>query len=94
MKRSYLLTIAILFIFVLFGCASQDDSGGESNSGEQAGEPIEGGALNVAFSSDPDTLDWMSTGATATRDVGWHIFETLFTLDKDYSNKTNDCRRL
>ncbi|MCG3421204.1 ABC transporter substrate-binding protein [Oceanobacillus jordanicus] len=87
MKRSYLLTIAILFIFVLFGCASQDDSGGESNSGEQAGEPIEGGALNVAFSSDPDTLDWMSTGATATRDVGWHIFETLFTLDKDYQIK-------
>ncbi|MGP4066259.1 ABC transporter substrate-binding protein [Oceanobacillus sp. M65] len=88
MKRSHLLIIALLFIFVLFGCTSQDDSDGESNSGEQAtGEPIEGGALNVAFSSDPDTLDWMSTGATATRDVGWHIFETLFTLDKDYQIK-------
>src|SRR5690625_7909561 len=26
----------------------------------------------------------MYTAATATRDVGWHIFESLFALDDDY----------
>src|SRR5690625_1592680 len=26
----------------------------------------------------------MYTAATATRDVGWHIFESLFALDRDY----------
>src|SRR5699024_1422275 len=26
----------------------------------------------------------MYTGASATRDVGWHIFESLFALDNDY----------
>src|SRR5699024_10473911 len=30
---------------------------------------------------------WMYTGATATRNIGWHIFETLFTLDSQYKVK-------
>src|SRR5699024_11711272 len=30
---------------------------------------------------------WMYTGASATRDVGWHIFETLLALDDDYEIK-------
>lgn len=92
MKRSYLLFFAILFIFVLIGCSNGSDENvvndKDNESEEQvAGEPVEGGTLNVAYASDPNTIDWMSTSAIPTRDVAWHIFEALFTLDKDYQVK-------
>lgn len=51
---------------------------------EDVSTPVEGGTLKVAYSADPDSIDWMYTSATATRDVGWHIFESLFALDQDY----------
>lgn len=91
MKRSYLLIIALLFMFVLIGCSSAGENnadGTNSNTASpEAGEPVEGGTLNVAYGADPDTLDWMSTGASPTRDVAWHIFENVFALDKDYQVK-------
>ncbi|MFD1849792.1 ABC transporter substrate-binding protein [Oceanobacillus bengalensis] len=90
-KKIHQLLFALLLTLFLIGCgnqsATESEGNGEDGSEQQALEPVQGGTLNVAFSSDPDTIDWMSTGATATRDVGWHIFETLFALDKDYQAK-------
>lgn len=89
MKRSYLLVIGLLLTLLLNGCANtgSDSASGEKNTDPTVAEPVKGGTLKVAFGSDPDMLDWMSTGASATRDVGWHIFENLFALDKDYQAK-------
>src|SRR5699024_11506801 len=42
---------------------------------------------DIALAADPETVNWMYTGASATRDVGWHIFETLLALDDDYEIK-------
>lgn len=84
-KKYNHIFIAILGLFLmigLIGCSKDTVSGGNTDSAKQ--KPTEGGTLNVAISADPDTIDWMYTGATVTRDVGWHIFETLFALDKDY----------
>lgn len=80
--------MALLFLIGLIGCSSDNaDTKGTSAGGGAGGEPKKGGTLDVAFAADPNTLDWMYTGASATRDVAWHIFETLFALDKNYEVK-------
>lgn len=84
-KRFTLLLISIFTIFILAACGNQDQSaGGAGDNSEPAGGPVEGGTLTVAYPSEPDTLDWMATGATPTRDIAWHIFEPLLALDNDY----------
>lgn len=78
----------LLLIIGLVGCGNDNATTSGTSDGEQAaGEPTKGGTLNVAYSADPDTLDWMYTGASSTRDIGWHIFETLFALNKNYEVK-------
>lgn len=83
----FLLT-GLLLIVGLAGCGSEGsttkDKGNESQT---EAEPSKGGTFKVALASEPDTLDWMYISATVTRDVGWHIFETLFALDNDFTIK-------
>lgn len=64
-----------------FWCASQT---GAAVSARAAQTPVRGGVLHVAFAAEPPTLDWMSTTAYACREVAWHIFEQLYTIDRDY----------
>jgi len=47
--------------------------------------PVPGGVIHVATNAEPGTLDWTASTATATRLVSWHIFETLFALDRTYN---------
>ncbi len=49
-----------------------------------AAAPVRGGVLHVAFAAEPATLDWTSTTAYACREVAWHVFEQLYTIDRDY----------
>ncbi|MDC3424089.1 ABC transporter substrate-binding protein [Aquibacillus sp. 3ASR75-11] len=82
--------ISILLLITLIGCSNSDTSGtenGKSDTEQTIEDPQAGGTLNVAFAAEPDTIDWMYTGASSTRDIGWHIFETLFALDKNYETK-------
>ncbi len=83
-----LFIISLLSIVGLAGCSDAGTNDAvKDTKNEAAGEPVTSGTLEVAIASDPDTIDWMYTGATVTRDVGWHIFETLFALDKDFATK-------
>src|ERR1700675_3126301 len=47
-------------------------------------QPRFGGVLKVAMTGDPPSLDlhWSPTGATSV--PMWHVFETLYTFDKDW----------
>src|SRR5882672_6210339 len=49
-------------------------------------QPRFGGVLKVAMTGEPPTLD-LHSGASAniTRQIMWHVFETLYTVDKDWS---------
>ncbi len=47
-------------------------------------EPVRGGVIHVATNAEPGTLDWQGSTATATRLVAWHVFESLFALDRNY----------
>lgn len=88
MNRIKYISSVLLGLLLLVGvtaCGSGESKGGEnSKSAEVSEEDKAGGTLNIAVSAEPDSIDWMYTGATPTRDVGWHIFETLFALDRDY----------
>jgi peptide/nickel transport system substrate-binding protein len=82
LKRLALIFLSLSSLIGLIGCSN---SAGSSNFASD--EPVEGGDLNIAMDADPSTLDWMYTGESAARKVGWHIFEGLFALDKDYQAK-------
>ncbi len=49
--------------------------------------PVKGGVMHIATNAEPATLDWTASTATATRLVAWHIYETLFALDRNYDVK-------
>lgn len=53
----------------------------------QSAGPVTGGVIHVATNAEPGTLDWTSSTATATRLVAWHMYETLFALDRNYEVK-------
>lgn len=76
--------ISSLFLLGLAACGNDSQVNEPIGNAEASEADKAGGTLNVAFSAEPDSIDWMYTGATATRDIGWHIFETLFALDSDY----------
>jgi len=48
-------------------------------------QPRAGGVLKLAMIGEPPTLDTHTTTATIAYQVGWHVFETLYTLDKQYA---------
>lgn len=50
----------------------------------QTPAPARGGTLTVAISADPPALDIHSTTAYLTEIVSWHVFEPLFTYDRNF----------
>lgn len=83
-KHVGIFLISLVMVLGLAACGSSSKANQSTKQKEVPEENKAGGTLKVAFSAEPDSIDWMYTGATATRDVGWHIFESLFALDRDY----------
>jgi peptide/nickel transport system substrate-binding protein len=48
-------------------------------------QPRFGGVLKVAMSAEPPSLDLHWTNANIPSQIMWHVFETLYTFDKDWS---------
>src|SRR5262245_58694680 len=46
--------------------------------------PRTGGVLKAAMIREPPSLDSHLTTATITYQIMWHVYETLYTLDKNY----------
>lgn len=81
-----LFTILILSL-ALTACGSDSSSDKTKKENAEAVEKQSGGILDVAYNSEPDTLDLMSNASSPTRDIAWHIFETLVALDKNFAVK-------
>ena len=47
--------------------------------------PRTGGVLKAAMIGEPPSLDLHTTTATITQQITWHIYENLFTYDRQYS---------
>src|SRR5699024_11777223 len=88
-KNSYYVCLKLncITVIVHMSCSNSSAGGNSNSKTDSESTPTESGSLDIAFAADPETLDWMYTGASATRDVGWHIFETLLALDDDYEIK-------
>ena len=48
-------------------------------------QPRFGGVLKVAMSAEPPSLDLHWTSTVIAGLIMWHVFETLYTFDKDWS---------
>src|SRR5712692_8314749 len=46
--------------------------------------PRQGGILKAAMIGEPPTLDTHTTTATIAYQIAWHVFETLYTFDRQY----------
>ncbi|KKE79086.1 ABC transporter substrate-binding protein [Oceanobacillus caeni] len=87
LEKTLKLFAILIFTLILVACSngSSSEETGEGNSAAE--EKQTGGTLDVAYTSEPDTLDIMSNASSPTRDIAWHIFETLVALDKDFAVK-------
>jgi len=72
----YLRGVVLFVVIVLVAVATRGWA--------QPGAPQRGGTLTVALSADPPALDIHSTTAYLTEIVSWHVFESLFTYDRNF----------
>src|SRR5438105_10660702 len=52
---------------------------------QTAEQPRTGGVLRAAMMGEPPTLDLHTTTAVIVQQITWHIYETLFTYDRQYN---------
>ncbi|MGG1658163.1 ABC transporter substrate-binding protein [Brevibacillus sp. NRS-1366] len=81
-----LLSVILSVGLSLMGCSSSTPSANSSSQTSEQAEaaPKEKNELRVALSVSPPSIDLVKTSTTVALQVGWHIFEPLVTLDKDY----------
>ena len=78
-----LLCVLVMVSLLMSACGK---SGSGTKESVDAATPKAGGVLKVAVIGEPPTLDVHMTSAFLTQEIGWHIFEGLFTIDKDYKS--------
>ena len=70
--RGLAIALVALFGFSAGDAAAQD-------------APRAGGVLKAAMIGEPPTLDTHTTTAVIAYQIGWHMFESLYTYDKTYA---------
>ena len=73
------LQLAALFLGLLAAVAAH------AQTPQPAGPPRQGGVLKAAMIGEPPTLDLHTTTAVITQQITWHIYETLFTYDRNFN---------
>jgi peptide/nickel transport system substrate-binding protein len=56
-----------------------------AGAGAQDGAPRRGGVLKAAMIGEPPSLDLHATTAVITQQITWHIYESLYTSDKNFN---------
>jgi peptide/nickel transport system substrate-binding protein len=72
MKLALAVLLSLLSFLTVIPAGAQD-------------QPRTGGVLRVATIGEPPTLDLHTTTAVITQQIMWHVFETLYTYDKQYN---------
>ncbi|KPU42450.1 glutathione-binding protein GsiB precursor [Oxobacter pfennigii] len=73
---------AILSISMLLAACGKSPSSADTEPTPEAAEYKD--ELNIAITAQPPTLDAPTTSSNVAAGIAAHIFETLYTLDKDY----------
>ncbi|WP_375519865.1 ABC transporter substrate-binding protein [Paenibacillus medicaginis] len=76
------IVMLLSLVLVLAACSGKPEA--SSVQGNEEGNPVSGGILEVAYPANPATLDPHLTTNQATRDVSRNIYEQLLTLNKNY----------
>jgi peptide/nickel transport system substrate-binding protein len=79
-------TALALSVSLVAGCggSKQSPTATTPAAGGSSAADHKGGLLKVAIVGEPPTLDMHTTTATLAFEVGWHVFETLYTYTADY----------
>lgn len=91
--RRWVAVLMVSAMAVLAGCGGVTSGSGkapEKQGGEQAtptpkqvgNTPQKGGVLKVAIIGEPPSLDAQWTTANVTQNIGFHLYEALFSLDE------------
>jgi peptide/nickel transport system substrate-binding protein len=83
-KGLFRIFVVLLAVFLLVGCNSKESNSKSESSSDTDVKKQTGGTLNIAYPTQPQSLDPHSTTAEATRDMAKLIFESLLTLDENY----------
>src|SRR6266478_6615800 len=70
--------LAVLALAVVLALAAPDVV-------QPSEQPRAGGVLRAAMIGEPPTLDLHTTTAVIVQQITWHIYETLFTYDRQYN---------
>jgi len=76
------LSVMIIMALVMTGCSSADVQQDEEPISSDTG--VSGGSLKVVIDAEPPTIDMHISTTTLVYNVGWHIFEQLYTLDDKF----------
>src|SRR5262249_56746335 len=77
MKTTAVAAIAVVAV-LLGGLAAPDTVPAQET-------PRAGGVLKAAMIGEPPSLDLHWTTAVITQQIMWHVYETLYTYDKNFS---------
>jgi len=77
MKVKKFVLVGLLFCLLVFPTVLQAGASTEA-------EPQYGGTLKAVIAASLDSLDWMSYTHTITRQIGYHLWETLVAFDEDF----------
>lgn len=85
-KMGLAVVLFLAVMLLLVGCAAPDvpEAPVDDEEVTENGAPVEGGAMKVIIDAEPPTIDMHISTTTLVYNVGWHIFEQLYTLDEQF----------
>lgn len=84
-------TTAAILALTLAACSGGESPGGGDGTGsgngatDGSGEVTEGGEINIAWPSQPTTLDPVATPATSPNFIAYNVFEGIIALDGNFA---------
>ncbi|MGC3952792.1 MAG: ABC transporter substrate-binding protein [Propionicimonas sp.] len=81
MKRSWMKAGATVVALLLLSTACSADPGGGGSTAPTDAPPATGGDINIAWPSQPPTLDPVVVTTSATNTIAYNVFEGLVALD-------------
>ncbi|MCH1624181.1 ABC transporter substrate-binding protein [Ferdinandcohnia quinoae] len=83
-RKFKLVTLLLTLAIALVGCNSESDEASKDKEGVSEGNKKYKDEINIAVTAQPPTLDSAMTVSQVALDIAGNVYETLYTLNKDY----------
>lgn len=84
LNKKLISLILLVMAFIIAACGSDEDGSPKAETEGGDGEVQTGGTLEIAYPTQPQTLDPHGNTAEATRDAAKVIYEGLVTINENY----------